>query len=40
MRYAIFGTLILSLQLLGVSVAAAAVPANGSPIAKPICRAM
>jgi hypothetical protein len=34
MRHAIFGALILSLQLVGVSVAAAAVPANGSPIAK------
>jgi hypothetical protein len=34
MPYAIFGALILSLRLVGVSVAAAAVPANGSPIAK------
>jgi hypothetical protein len=34
MRYAIFGALILSLRLVGVSVAAAAVPANGSLIAK------
>jgi hypothetical protein len=34
MRYAIFGALILSLELFGVSVAAAAMPANGNAIVK------
>jgi hypothetical protein len=34
MRYAIFGALILSLELFGVSFAAAAMPANGSPVMK------
>lgn len=33
MRYAIFGALILSLELLGVSVAGA-IPANGNAIVK------
>jgi hypothetical protein len=34
MRYAIFGALILSLELLGASIAAAAMPANGNAIVK------
>lgn len=34
MRYAIFGALILSLELFGVSFATAAMPANGSAIVK------
>jgi hypothetical protein len=34
MRYAIFGALILSLELVGVSVAAAAIPANGNAVLK------
>jgi hypothetical protein len=34
MRYAIFAALILSLELFGVSVAAAAMPANGSALVK------
>jgi hypothetical protein len=34
MRYAIFGAVILSLELFGVSFAAAAMPANGSAIVK------
>jgi len=34
MRYAIFGALILSLELLGVSVAAAAMPTAANAIVK------
>jgi hypothetical protein len=34
MRYAIFGALILSLELVGASVAAAAIPANGNAVSK------
>jgi hypothetical protein len=34
MRYAIFGTLILSLELLRVSIASAAMPANGNAVVK------
>jgi hypothetical protein len=34
MRYAIFGALILSLELLAVSVASAAMPANRSAVVK------
>jgi hypothetical protein len=34
MRYAILGALILSLQLLGPSIAAAAMPANGNALVK------
>jgi hypothetical protein len=34
MRFAIFGALILSLELVGVSVAAAATPANGNAVVK------
>jgi hypothetical protein len=34
MRYAIFGALILSLELLGVSIASAAMPANGNAVLK------
>jgi hypothetical protein len=35
MRYAIAGTLILSLELFGTSFATAAMPANGNAIVKP-----
>jgi hypothetical protein len=34
MRYAIFGALILSLEVFGISVAGAAMPARGQAIAK------
>jgi hypothetical protein len=34
MRYAIFGAIILSLQLLGASVPASAMPASGNVIVK------
>jgi len=34
MRYAIFGALIVSLELFGVSFASAAMPANGSDVVK------
>jgi hypothetical protein len=34
MRYAIFGALIVSLELLGVSIASAAMPASGNAIVK------
>jgi hypothetical protein len=35
MRYAIFGALILSLEMFGVTFATAAMPANGNAIVKP-----
>jgi hypothetical protein len=34
MRYAIFGALILGLELLGASIASAAMPANGNAVVK------
>jgi len=34
MRYAIFGALILSMELLGASIPASAMPPNGAPIVK------
>jgi hypothetical protein len=34
MRYAIFGLLILGLELLGLSIASAATPASGNPFVK------
>jgi hypothetical protein len=34
MRYAIFGALILGLELLGVSISTAAMPLNGNAVAK------
>jgi hypothetical protein len=38
MRYAIFGALILSLEMFGVTFATAAMPANGNAIVKPASR--
>ena len=35
MRYAIFGALILGLEMFGVTFATAAMPANGNAIVKP-----
>jgi hypothetical protein len=34
MRYAIFGALILSLELVGASIATAAMPVNGNAVVK------